>query len=132
MSWQIICIFFVPLVIAFSFKGSVTTILSGPVVPGGAGGEEGGGGMGGGGGCGGMPPPPPHPPTHTHTHFFCVAKRKKGRQRQKTKVFKAETTIKGLSPRSKYYGFSHSRASRIRKYFLVSQPWWLTILFSVP
>ena len=51
------------------------------------------------------------PPT-----FLC-SKKKKGRQREKRKGFKAET-IKRLSPRSKYYCFSHSRASRIWKFFL--------------
>ena len=55
------------------------------------------------------------PPTHTHT-LFCVAKRKKGSKEKKRKSFKAET-IKRLSPRSKYYCFSHSRESRIQKYF---------------
>ena len=49
-------------------------------------------------------------------NFLCC-KNKKGRQRQKTKAFKAET-IKRLSPRSKYCYFSHSRTSRIRKFFL--------------
>ena len=53
---------------------------------------------------------PPH-------SLFCVAKKKKGRERQKRKGFKAET-IKRLSPRSKYYCFRHSRASRIQKFFL--------------
>ena len=38
---------------------------------------------------------------------------KKGRQRQKRKGFKAEI-IKMLSPKSKYYCFNHSRASKIR------------------
>ena len=68
------------------------------------------------------PPPPLPPPTHTYTHahtqtVFCVAKRKKGRQRKKRKGFKAKT-IKRLSPKSKYYYFNHSRASRIRTFFL--------------
>ena len=40
------------------------------------------------------------------------SKKKKGRQKQKRKGFKAET-IKRLPSRSKYYCFSHSRASRI-------------------
>ena len=62
-------------------------------------------------GGGSMPPPLPLPPT-----FLC-SKKKKGRQRQKRKGFKAET-IKRLSPKSKYCCFSHSRASRIRKFFL--------------
>ena len=43
--------------------------------------------------------------------------KKKGRQRQKRKDFNKET-IKRLSPRSKYYCFSDSRASRIRKFYL--------------
>ena len=61
---------------------------------------------------GAMLPPRPLPfPT------FLRSKKKKGRQKQKRKCFKAET-IKRLSPRSKYYYFSHSRASRIRKSFL--------------
>ena len=48
---------------------------------------------------------------------FLRSKNKKGRQRQKREGFKAET-IKRLSARSKYYCFSHSRASRIRNFFL--------------
>ena len=48
---------------------------------------------------------------------FLRSKKKKGRQRRKRKGFKAET-IKRLSPRSKCYCFNHSRASRIRKFFL--------------
>ena len=55
--------------------------------------------------------PPPSFPT------FLRSKKRKGRQKQKRKGVKAET-IKRLSPRSKYYYFSHSRASRIRKSFL--------------
>ena len=54
--------------------------------------------------------------SHTHT-LFCVAKRKEWKQREKRKGFKAET-IKRLSPRLKLYCFSHSRASRIQKFFL--------------
>ena len=50
------------------------------------------------------------PPTFLHS------KKKKGKQREKRKGFKAET-IKRLSPRSKYYCFNHSRASRIQKFF---------------
>ena len=46
---------------------------------------------------------------------FFVARRKKGRK--KGKGFKAET-MKRLSLRSKYCFFSHSRASRIRKFSL--------------
>ena len=67
-------------------------------------------------------PPPPPPPTHTHTHkhtLCCVTKRKKGKQRKKRKGFKAET-INRLSPRSKYYCFSNSRASRNRKCFFLA------------
>ena len=48
--------------------------------------------------------------------FFCSAKRKKGNKGEK-KTFKAET-IKRPSPRSKCYCFSHSRASRIQRFFL--------------
>ena len=56
-----------------------------------------------------MPPSPP--PT------FLRSKKKKRKQRKKKrKIFKAET-IKRLSPRSKCYCFSHSRASRIQKFF---------------
>ena len=51
---------------------------------------------------------------HGSLPTFLRGKKKKGRQRQKRKGFKAET-IKRLSPSSKYC-FSHSRASRIRKF----------------
>ena len=51
------------------------------------------------------------------TLLFCITKRKKQDKGKKKTGFKAET-IKSLSPRSKYYCFSHSRASRIRKFFL--------------
>ena len=67
------------------------------------------------GGSRGDHAPPPHHPTF----FFvcvCVAK-EKGKQRKKRNSFKAET-IKTLSPRSKCYCFSYSRASRIQKLFL--------------
>ena len=47
---------------------------------------------------------------------FLRSKKKKGKQREKRNTFKAET-IKRLSPRSKCYCFSHSRASRIQKVF---------------
>ena len=50
--------------------------------------------------------------------LFCIAKRKKGNKGKKRKGFKAET-IKKLSPKSKYYCFNRSRASRIRKFFLL-------------
>ena len=63
------------------------------------------------GGCATHPSPPPPPFT------FLSRKKKKERQRQKRKGFKAEI-IKRLSPRSNYYCFSHSRASRIQKFFL--------------
>ena len=36
------------------------------------------------------------------------------------------------SAKSKCYCFNHSRRSRIQNIFLVGQPWWLTILVSVP
>ena len=49
--------------------------------------------------------------------LFCVARKKKWKQRKKRKSFKAET-IKRLSPRSKCYCFSYSRASRIQQLFL--------------
>ena len=49
--------------------------------------------------------------------LFCVAKRKKLNKGKKGKSFKAET-IKRLPPKSKCYCFSHSRASRIQKFFL--------------
>ena len=62
---------------------------------------------------------------------FLRSKKKKEKQREKRKTFKEET-IKRLSPRSKCYCFRHSRASRIQKIFLVGQPWWPTILVSVP
>ena len=48
---------------------------------------------------------------------FLSSKRKKRRQRQKRKGFKVEA-IKRLSPRSKYYCFSHARASRIGTFFM--------------
>ena len=50
------------------------------------------------------------------TPTFLRSKKKKGKQWEKRKTFKAET-IKRLSPRSKCYCFSHSRASRIQKFF---------------
>ena len=59
----------------------------------------------------------PATPTGAGSHAaFLRSKKKKGRQRKKRKSLKAET-IKRLSPRSKYYCFSHFRASRIRKFF---------------
>ena len=42
---------------------------------------------------------------------------KRGKQRKKRTIFKAET-IERLSPSSKYCCFSHSRVSRIQKFFL--------------
>ena len=47
---------------------------------------------------------------------FLRSKKKKEKERKKRKTFKAET-IKRLSPRSKCYCFSHSRASRIQTFF---------------
>ena len=44
-------------------------------------------------------------------------KNKKGKIREKRKSFKAKT-IKTLSPRSKYYCFSHFRAFAVQKFFL--------------
>ena len=49
--------------------------------------------------------------------LFCVAKRKNGNKGKSRKDFKAEA-IKRLSPRLKCYCFSHSRAPRIRTFFL--------------
>ena len=60
-------------------------------------------------GQGGNSPPLPH--------FFFRSKKKIGGKRKKRKSFKAKT-IKRLSPRSRCYYFSHSRASRIEKFFL--------------
>ena len=49
--------------------------------------------------------------------FFAFAQQKEKRETKgKKKTFKAET-IKRLSPRSKCYCFSHSRASRIQRFF---------------
>ena len=48
-------------------------------------------------------------------HFFAQEKEKR-ETKEKTKSFKAEA-IKGLSPKSKCYCFSHSRAHRIQKFF---------------
>ena len=55
-----------------------------------------------------LPPPPPH-------FFGSKKKREANEQAKKRKSFKAETT-KRLSPRSKCYSFSHSKASRIQFY----------------
>ena len=52
------------------------------------------------------------PPSPT----FLRSKKENGKQRKKRKSLK-EKPIKRLSPRSKYHCFSHSRASRIQKYF---------------
>ena len=49
--------------------------------------------------------------------LFLRGKKKKGKQRKARKNFKAET-IKRLSLRSKLYCLSHSRESRIHKFFL--------------
>ena len=62
------------------------------------------------------PPSPPHTHTHTYTHFFGSKKKwEANEQTKKRKSFNAETT-KRLSPRSKCYSFSHSKASRIQFY----------------
>ena len=58
----------------------------------------------------GGPCPPPSP-------IFPCSKKKKGKQRKARKTFKAET-IKRLSLRLKLYCLSHSRESRIQKFFL--------------
>ena len=55
-------------------------------------------------------PPPPLPRTFLHS------KKKKRNQREKRKTFKAEN-IERLSPKSKCYCFSHSRASRVQSFF---------------
>ena len=51
---------------------------------------------------------------------FRLAKRKKGNKRKQKllRLLKLSKTIKRLSPRLKYYCFSHSRISRIQKFFL--------------
>ena len=49
-------------------------------------------------------------------HFFAYQKEKR-ETKEKRKNFKAET-IKSLSPRSQCYCFSHSRVSRIQRFFL--------------
>ena len=55
------------------------------------------------------------------SHFFFRSKKKIGGKRKKRKSFKAKT-IKRLSPRSKCYYFSHSRVSRIQKFWLADIP----------
>ena len=65
---------------------------------------------------------------HTHT-FLGSTKKRRETKKKKDKSFKAET-IKRLSPRSKCYCFSYSRAPRIQIFFVV-QPWWPTLLFNV-
>ena len=74
------------------------------------------GNIGGGRGGGAYPLPPPPTHKHTHTQTFLSGKKKNGNKEKTRKSFKAET-IKKLSPRSKCYCFSHSRASRIQKLF---------------
>ena len=54
-----------------------------------------------------------------HSQEFPQEQQKEKRGTKKRKSFKAET-IKRLSPRSKCYCFSHSRASRIQKFFLTA------------
>ena len=56
------------------------------------------------------PCPPPRPP------LFCVAKRKKGDKDKKERVSK-QKLLNG-SHQSQNISFSHSRASRIQKFFL--------------
>ena len=71
-----------------------------------------------------------HTSPNTHTHFS-IAKTKKENKGKKS--FKKEA-IKKLSLRSKWYCFSHSRASRIQELFLsasYSYQQWPTILFTV-
>ena len=65
--------------------------------------------------------------------LFLHSKKKIGRQRGKGKGFKAET-IKRLSPRSKYYCFSHSRVSNYQIFFLSANHGGRqsTALFSIP
>ena len=82
-------------------------------------GDTGGGDVGG-------PCPTPPPPLPLH---FIAQQKKKKRENKGKKEFKVEN-IKRLSPRSKCYFISHSRATRIQN-FLVDQPWWPTMLFSV-
>ena len=62
------------------------------------------------------PSGPRGPPTFT----FVRSKKKKERQSKKRKSFKAETIKKRLSTRSTCYFFSHNRASRIKKVFLLA------------
>ena len=58
-----------------------------------------------------------HDPPLPTTTTFLRSKKKKRKPREKRTIFKAET-IEKLSPRSKYYCFSHSRVSRIQKFLL--------------
>ena len=76
---------------------------------------------------------------HPLPSLFLRSKKKKRKQRVK-RNFKSRNyesrksqsrNFKRLSPRSKCYCFSHSRDSKIQFFFL-AQPWWLTILLSVP
>ena len=62
------------------------------------------------------PATPGGPGGHGPRLFFRI-KKKIGKKRKKRKSFKAKT-IKRLSPRSKCYYFSHSRASRIQRFSL--------------
>ena len=70
------------------FKKLLTYFLSGPATPGG----------------------------EAWSSTFLRAKKKKGNKAEKRKSFNAET-IKIMSPWSKFYCFSHSRASRIQRIF---------------
>ena len=49
---------------------------------------------------------------------FCLAKRKNCRKGKKKRKSLNTDTIKRLSPRTKCYCFSHSRASRTQFFFL--------------
>ena len=62
---------------------------------------------------------------------FLRSKNKKRKPRKKRTIFKAGT-IERLSPRSKYYCFTHSRMSRIQKKFLDGQPWQYFSVFHGP
>ena len=84
---------------------------------------------------GGMPPlpsplPPPSPHTHTHTHTFLSSKKKKWKQRRKKRVWK-QKLLKGC-----HQGKNVTVLAAIEclefKNFPLGQPWWPTILSSVP
>ena len=56
---------------------------------------------------------------HDLPSTFLHTKKKKGEPTKKRTIFKVET-IERLSPRSKCYCFSHSRVSRIQRFFLLA------------